>query len=287
MPEEMFEESRADELADWSDRLERAVVGTRFDPRRVRVMATCDSTQDHARNLGSGSVVTTGRQVAGRGRLGRSWIDDRGAGIAISLALPALPPDLACIATAVATLDAVRSSLSGDDAGAAGAGRRLGLKFPNDLVDRETGRKVAGILVEVVDGVAVVGIGLNVRRRDWPAGLNAIGLEELIGTPMTRIPTRIEILEHLLPAIDRSWGASPSDLDRIFAAEHVPTGEPVDIEEDVVGGPSRRVRGMLRSIDPRRTLEVETREGLVVIMAARARILSWGPGVSDADQLAT
>lgn len=283
MPEEMSEESSADELTDWSDRLERAIIGTRFDSRRVRVMATCDSTQDHARNLGRGSVVTTGRQVAGRGRLGRSWIDDQGAGVAVSLALPALAPDLACIATAVGTLDAVRTSLSGGDAAVAAAGRRLGLKFPNDLVDRETGRKVAGILVEVVDGVAVVGIGLNVGRRDWPTGLHAIGLEEMVGSPVARIPTRIEILEHLLPAIDRSWGASPSDLDRRFAAEHVPTGGMVDVEEDVVGGPARRIRGTLRSIDPRRTLEVDGRDGVVVITAARARILSWGSIASDPD----
>ncbi|MAD79004.1 MAG: hypothetical protein CMJ51_06495 [Planctomycetaceae bacterium] len=287
MPEDMSEESPVEELADWSDRLERAVVGTRFDAGRVRVMATCDSTQDHARNLGAGAVVTTGRQVAGRGRLGRSWIDDRGAGLAVSLALPALASDLACIAIAVATLDAVRCSLEACGTGGSEAGGRLGLKFPNDLVDRRTGRKVAGILVEVVDGIAVVGIGINVGIRDWPSGLNAIALEEILEGSRVRIPPRIEILEHLLPAVDRAWAASPTDLDRRFAVDHAPTGERVEIEEDVLGGSSRRIRGTLRGFDPRRTLEVENDDGLVVITAARARILSWGRAISGPDRSGT
>lgn len=287
MPEDMSEESGVEELADWSDRLERAVIGTRLDAQRVRVMATCDSTQDHARSLGAGAVVTTGRQVAGRGRLGRSWIDDRGAGIAVSLALPALASDLACIAVAVATLDGVRRSLEACGTGGVEAGARLGLKFPNDLVDRETGRKVAGILVEMVDGIAVVGIGINVGGRDWPSGLNAIALEEMLKGSGVRIPPRIEILEHLLPAVDRAWGASPTDLDRRFVIDHAPTGERVEIEEDVLGGSSRRIRGTLRGFDPRRTLEVENHDGLVVITAARARILSWGRSLSGSDHSGT
>ena len=53
---------------------------------------------------------------------------------------------------------------------------RIGLKFPNDLLDRNTGRKFGGILVEVIDGVAVVGIGLNLGRRTWPPDVPATSL---------------------------------------------------------------------------------------------------------------
>ena len=95
------------ELEDWADRLEAIAASTRFDPTRVRVFATCESTQEPARDLGIGSVVTTGRQTAGRGRLGRVWVEDRGTGIALSLGLPAMASDRACIAVAVASMEAV------------------------------------------------------------------------------------------------------------------------------------------------------------------------------------
>ena len=97
-------EDAATEIAGWADRLERRAEGTRFDRDRVRVFASCDSTQGLARDLGIGAIVTTGRQLAGRGSHGRSWLDDHGLGVAVSLVLDAVPAEQACIASSVAVV---------------------------------------------------------------------------------------------------------------------------------------------------------------------------------------
>jgi BirA family biotin operon repressor/biotin-[acetyl-CoA-carboxylase] ligase len=106
-----------------------------------------------------GLVVTTEHQVAGRGRLGRTWESPPRSGLAVSVVLrpdrvpPARWPWLPLLA-GVAVRDCVVGS----------TGVEASLKWPNDvLVD---GRKLAGILVERVDtpagAAAVVGIGINV-----------------------------------------------------------------------------------------------------------------------------
>jgi len=108
-------------------------------------------------------------QTAGRGRLGRRWHSTPGASLTFSLALPLQRADWSGLSLAVGL--AVVEALDPD-------GRRLGLKWPNDLILREpgdesgddttsrTGRKLGGILIEsVVVGeqrAAVIGLGINV-----------------------------------------------------------------------------------------------------------------------------
>ncbi|MDA0214648.1 MAG: biotin--[acetyl-CoA-carboxylase] ligase, partial [Planctomycetota bacterium] len=67
----------------WPDALEASIAHC-ASWRSVTVLRETASTQDHARNLEVGSVVVAGRQTAGRGRLGRSWIDTAEDGLALS-----------------------------------------------------------------------------------------------------------------------------------------------------------------------------------------------------------
>ena len=55
-------------------------------------------------------------------------------------------------------------------------GLHSGIKWPNDFfVITPNGRhKIAGVLIEQSDGVAVVGIGVNVLRRQWSGQLASI-----------------------------------------------------------------------------------------------------------------
>src|SRR4051794_12606191 len=99
-----------------------------------------------------GAVALAEHQTAGRGRLGRTWVD---SALMFSVALyPERPvadwPELTLVA-ARAVADAIGPSAS--------------IKHPNDvLVD---GRKTAGILAEA-SGRVVLGIGINVGGSGWP-----------------------------------------------------------------------------------------------------------------------
>lgn len=251
------------EIADWPDRLEAACEGTRFDASRVRVVTTCDSTQDLARTLGCGAVVTTGRQVAGRGRLGRRWADDSGLGIAVSLAVEPTDSTRLSLAAGLAAVEAVVEVRPA-------AAARVGLKFPNDLVDRASGRKLAGVLVESDADAAIIGIGINVETRDWPEELGAIALADLVAGDA---PARIEVLETLVPRLDEVLDRPLDDLAARFRSRHAPTGGRVEVET-----PTGLLRGALLDLDPLGELDIRDVDGTRHRpLAARARIVSWTP----------
>ncbi|MGP8149633.1 MAG: biotin--[acetyl-CoA-carboxylase] ligase [Acidimicrobiales bacterium] len=150
------------------------------------------------REVPEGYAVVADHQTEGRGRRGRSWEAPPGTAVLCSILLkPDLGPDelhLAVWAVALAAVRACRVT----------AGVELSLKWPNDLIagtggagaggagaqiegrpeGAESGRKVAGILSEIVPphagqdprgrvawrpGGVVVGIGINVNwPADWP-----------------------------------------------------------------------------------------------------------------------
>ena len=166
----------------------------------VRRYPEVDSTNRVAADLAragapDGVVVVADHQTAGRGRRGRSWLAPPGSSLLVSMLLrpPASPgggpPALTTVACSLAASDAV------DDL----AGFRPALRWPNDLYAR--GRKLGGVLAEVVDGGAVVlGLGLNLR---WPSGApeplagSAVTTEEVAGRGVDRDDLLAAFLVHL------------------------------------------------------------------------------------------
>lgn len=159
-------------------------------PRLVR-LGRCGSTQDELRDRlalaapGGILAVSATEQVAGRGRDGRHWQQPPGAGIALSVGrrgplpttlLEDLPARVAqCVLGCVFALDARLSE-------------RVEWKPPNDLVDADDGRKLAGVLVDartVGDDVEelLVGIGINVAGGPFATrdGRHATTLAHLVG----------------------------------------------------------------------------------------------------------
>ncbi|HEU0006091.1 MAG TPA: biotin--[acetyl-CoA-carboxylase] ligase [Terriglobia bacterium] len=131
------------------------------------------STNDDARQLAEqgapeGTLVLAEEQTQGRGRLGRSWLSERGAGIYASVLLrPILKPRDAAVLTLVA-------AVAGSEAIEQGCGLRADIKWPNDLL--LSGRKCCGILSEMQaerDDIryVIVGIGINVNHSVFPAEL--------------------------------------------------------------------------------------------------------------------
>ena len=136
-------------------------------------------------DAGHGAVALAEHQTEGRGRLGRVWIDEPGAGLSFSVALYPPPPlagwpELTLVAAAAI---------------AAAIGEGAKIKEPNDvLVD---GRKVAGILAEASERV-VLGIGVNVGSAPWEGAGFVEG-------------DRLELLVAILDELERgydAWAAS-------------------------------------------------------------------------------
>jgi BirA family biotin operon repressor/biotin-[acetyl-CoA-carboxylase] ligase len=176
------------DIASWPDRVESLVARIGMPLREGRVIAECESTQDLARRMGSGALVVAGRQRAGRGQRGNQWIDTGSEGLAFSVALPAtVEPDRshALAAAIVASLKPVVATE---------------LKLPNDVLCQ--GRKLSGVLIEQADGVAVIGVGINVLQEAWPEALGASAIS-LVQAGVTM--SRIEVLELLLPDLVTAW----------------------------------------------------------------------------------
>jgi BirA family biotin operon repressor/biotin-[acetyl-CoA-carboxylase] ligase len=176
------------DLAAWPDRLEALVERIGGPLRTGRVIAECDSTQDLARAMGLGSVVVAGRQVAGRGQRGNRWADTAGDGLAFSMALPATDQPECSLALAHALVASLPSEVEAS------------VKPPNDVLVKD--RKLAGVLVEQADGLAVIGIGINVHQEAWSDDLEPIAISlRQVGCTLERL----EVLECVLPGLVEAW----------------------------------------------------------------------------------
>ncbi len=144
---------------------------------RLEVHHELTSTLDRAHLLGAsgaaaGTTVVAERQTAGRGRHGRVWHSDSGAGVWVSMV--ERPTDVQAVSVLSLRLGLVLAQALEPLSAAP-----IRLKWPNDLWT-ESG-KLAGILVEarwrgsMLEWVAI-GIGVNVRPHPLEpvtAGLDA------------------------------------------------------------------------------------------------------------------
>jgi BirA family biotin operon repressor/biotin-[acetyl-CoA-carboxylase] ligase len=174
-------------------------LNTRFIGRQLYYYRRVATTMETARGLakkcvGEGTVVIAGTQMAGRGRIGRTWLSPEGS-LAISVILkPPLKnlPHLVMIAS-LAAVRAIKQV----------AGLESHIKWPNDVIIN--GKKVCGILIEnEVAGSRVtyadIGIGINVNfnPRDFPeiAGI-ATSLSHEAGRQISRVEIAAELLNEL------------------------------------------------------------------------------------------
>jgi len=167
-------------------------------PQPVFYFPTLDSTMLEATRLAEagcepGTVVVADEQTAGQGRHGRRWHSEPNAGLYVSIVLR---PDLAPDSLPVLTL---ALGLAAADAIAEAASLHCDLRWPNDLM--LDGRKVAGILVQLLDSAAIAGIGINVNHSAFPADIAAEATSLRIAAK--RPHSREQLLVALLNAVDR------------------------------------------------------------------------------------
>lgn len=176
----------------------------RFGHNVLRLDVT-DTTMREAgewaeRNAPEGTLVLAEEQTAGRGRLGRTWISQRGLGIYGSLILrPSLPPAQAAILTLVVGLGAARGI-------GEAAGRQCDIRWPNDVLLNE--KKCCGVLVDLAaeqDRVeyAIAGFGINVNHESMPPDLATIATSLRIETGCEFV--REVVLDAVLKHIERYY----------------------------------------------------------------------------------
>lgn len=251
-----------------SDILEAAFRG-RFG-RPLKVLEATASTNADAldwakEDAPEGALVVAEHQTAGRGRWGRSWFSEPGAGLLLSLVLrPRLATDrLGLITTAlgVACTEALRES----------TGLQPRIKWPNDVtVD---GRKLAGILVETrveaghVDA-AVAGIGINFHRFDPPADIAARATSVAdameragLGPPPSRAHLLAALLRYFEDFYDEITSGAAADVVERAAAYSEILGKAVR----VVLADGRALEGRASRLLPAGSLELDTgRERIAV-----------------------
>lgn len=260
--------SREQSLSAWTDRLEGVCASCpRLGVVGVRVVTETDSTQDAAWATSGGQpgfLVVAGRQTAGRGRLGRAWADTGVQGLAMTLTLRA--GVVSSVQAGVAVCRAVNALLPEDDAGVG----RAGLRWPNDVVEREGGsggrsgggRKIAGVLIEVREGVAMVGIGVNVLQEeaDFPSDLagRAVSIAQL-GSRCGRLDVACQIL---------------TQLDAVFSEDAQAIVQEAMALDTLVGTHQRFVHdgreysGRVVALGPDDTIDLALDEGRVVELPA-------------------
>jgi BirA family biotin operon repressor/biotin-[acetyl-CoA-carboxylase] ligase len=170
-------------------------------PHPVSYFATIDSTMLEASRLAmagceQGTVVVADEQTAGQGRHGRRWHSEPNAGLYVSIVLR---PSLRADSLPVLTL---ALGLAAADAIAEATGITCDLRWPNDVMIE--GKKVAGILVQLVESAAIAGIGVNVSHMKFPPEIAAEATSLRIVS--SRPHSREQLLVALLGAVSRYTG---------------------------------------------------------------------------------
>jgi len=219
------------QLIDSGDVYDRSSVLSRLNTkilgRNLYFHETIDSTNNELKKMAAGgacegTVVVALCQTEGRGRRGRQWQSDAGAGIYMSVLLrPELSPVAVQSITLLASSAVCRVLEKYVPEG-------LGIKWPNDILINN--KKVCGILTEMTSEpdkvqAIILGIGLNVwnREEDFRDGLADTATSLCLNTEkeISRSLLVAEILQELeelyLNFIEKGSSAKFMDIWRCFS----------------------------------------------------------------------
>jgi BirA family biotin operon repressor/biotin-[acetyl-CoA-carboxylase] ligase len=248
---------------------------TRLIGQTVHYWPAIGSTNDELKRLAEegapeGALAIADEQLAGRGRLDRTWIAPSGSSLLTSLLFRPtfLKPSLMQQLTMVCSLAAA-------DAVTQVTGLQPALKWPNDLL--LDGKKLAGVLMELGFALesssgktaaiawAIVGIGLNVNldftsvaiRCDSPdLADSATSLAMVLGRRVSRLLLLRAYLEHVEVRYDAlRAGHSPH---REWASRLVTLGQHVTVES-----PDGVCQGVAEAVDEIGALKLRQSDGRV------------------------
>jgi BirA family biotin operon repressor/biotin-[acetyl-CoA-carboxylase] ligase len=238
-----------------------------FKPKILRYESLPSTNNEVARLAAQGAeeglAVVADEQTAGRGRMQRTWVSPKGAGLYFSILLkPEISMNrwpLVTLMAALAVAEALQESCS----------LATDIKWPNDLLAGE--RKICGILAEVIDTdsgrVIVLGIGINLTNQAFLEELagRAISVAEATG----RRPDREAILKALLQALARWYLLLHEDggSERMLAAWASRSSYADGKFVKVMNG-DEAVTGLTRGLEPDGALRLELPTGAVKVVRA-------------------
>lgn len=120
------------------------------------LLSTNDYVKKHLDELEDGAIVVAKQQIAGRGRRGNQWISNEG-NLFFTLRLKKEKEAFSYIMQISNILVEIFDV----------CGIKAEIKYPNDIL--VNGRKIAGVLIEMINDDVVLGIGINVQEDQFEA----------------------------------------------------------------------------------------------------------------------
>ncbi len=240
-----------------------AALKTERYGRLIDVLAETRSTMDDAREAAEhgvpdGHTIVANRQHAGRGAHGRRWDSPPGTDLYFSivsrpaLTLAQMPPLTLAVGLAVREVLAVVMPKV-----------EVTVKWPNDIWVSH--KKCAGVLIETRTvgaalDAAIIGIGINVNRVDWPRELRTIAtsVAEVTGHSVDRTRVLAKVLGAVEQWVDRFVAEGPSAIVAKLNTHLALRGERVRCDD---------VEGTLLGVAPSGGIEIETSSGTVERLA--------------------
>jgi BirA family biotin operon repressor/biotin-[acetyl-CoA-carboxylase] ligase len=122
------------------------------------------------------------------------------------------------------------------------------------------GKKCAGILVQLIDGKAIAGIGVNINQTAFPPDLAARATSLRLHNPTLEPQSLTPVLMALIPAVDR-YADLPLEqtLDLFTQASSYVSGRRVVVNE---------LEGVTAGLDPSGFLKLRQDDGTVTLVLA-------------------
>ena len=155
---------------------------------QIEYYDTVTSTNDLAREeLFHGRVIVADFQTAGRGQRGNIWQAEKASSILATVVFEMskgenLTSEKLSLGTAQAIVEELKN-----------IGLEPTIKKPNDILIN--GKKICGILIEVVNGFAIIGFGINISG--YPESLPATSVENELNENVESID-KDKILKNIL-----------------------------------------------------------------------------------------
>ncbi len=202
---------------------------------RVLVISETKSTQDICQiqaNNTPGLLVVAQSQTAGRGQRGKLWLNDHSQGIAATFAIHNVDPWKLSIGAAVAVCHTIENLTTLSPK----------IRWQNDILINNA--KIAGILIEVKNNIAYVGIGINIHQNAFPETLDQPATSlSLLGCDITRLSVLAKLIRNF--SYIMSNPINPDTIIKEFSKRDCLTGTTQTFQYN-----NQIYRGTIESINP-------------------------------------